>query len=252
MTPGIAEASLNKTAKMAGLLFLSTLVVPLLNWLLVLSRLIAPGRVDETARNVLANEFLFRVNVLAYVVTSLIVVALASALYVLLEPMSKSLAVVALCLKLMEGAVWAVLAVGHIGALLVLNGRASSVGFEPGQVEALVGGWLDGHMQATAVAGVLSGLGFVVFLHLLYRSRYVPRALSGFGVLSYALLFAYDSILILSPEHSKITAIQVVGWGPSVLVEIAMGSWLLVRGIADRRSDGAAPSSTTQRGSNVA
>lgn len=225
------DASLRKTAALAGLMFLATLVVPLLNFVLVFSGLVAADDVVAIAGNVAAHPSLFRVNVVAEFATSVIVVVLGVALYTMLESVHAQLALLALLLKLVEAALWAVLALAHLAALLVLTGRGSPAASWP-----LVGLLLDAHMPLTAIPGMFLGIASVVFLYLLFRSRYVPRALAAFGVLSYALLFFYDLTLVIAPAYAAIAAIQVVGWGPSVLFELMIGPWLLIKGVAAQPS----------------
>jgi hypothetical protein len=169
------------------------------------------------------------------------VVVLGLALYVMLKSVDRNLALLALLLKSMEAVLWAVIALGHLAALLVLIGGTPSTALEPGQVQALVGLLLSVHVPVTAVPGVFLGLNLVVFLYLLLKSKYVPGMLAGFGIVSYALIFIYDLTMIVAPSYSTMTAIQIVGWGPSVLFEMAIGSWLLIKGIAVPQRDDHAP-----------
>jgi hypothetical protein len=69
----------------------------------------------------------------------------------------------------------------------------------------------------------------------------VPGMLAGFGIVSYALIFIYDLTMIVSPSYTTMTAIQIVGWGPSVLFEMAIGLWLLIKGISVPQRDDHAP-----------
>jgi len=226
-----ADTSPGRIAALAGFMFLASLLVPLLNWVLVFSRLVAAGDVLATSRNILAHDLLFRLNIVSELLTSVVVAVLGLALYVMLESVHRHLALLALSLKLIEATLWAVIALAHVSALLALGGRVSSTELQPGQVRALVGLFLDAHMPATAIPGVFLGLSSVVFLSLLFRSGYVPRALAAFGVLSYALVFAYDLTLLVAPSYATLIAVQAVGWGPSVLFEVVIGPWLLIKGI---------------------
>ena len=231
MTPHETDPSLHRTAALAGFMFLASLMVPALNFLLVFSKFIAGDDAVAKGYSVVAHPFLFRVNVVNEIVTSVVIAGLALALYAMLESVHRQLALVALSLKLIEAALWAVIALAHAAVQLVLGGRVSSMALQPEQVQALVGLLLEAHAPVTAIPGVFLGLSSVVFLVLLVRSRYVPRALAAFGVLSYALVFAYDLILLVAPSFAAVIAVQVVGWGPSVLFELAIGPWLLIKGI---------------------
>jgi hypothetical protein len=243
MTRHETDTSLDRTAVLAGFMFLASLLVPLLNFLLVFSKFIAGDDAVAKGHNVVAHPFLFRVNVVNELVTSVVAVVLGLALYAMLESVHRQLALVALSLKLIEATLWAVIALAHVAALLALGGRVSSTALQPEQVQALVGLFLDAHMPVTAIPGVFLGLSSVVFLYLLFRSRYVPRALAAFGVFSYALVFAYDLTLLVAPSYAAMIAVQVVGWGPSVLFELAIGPWLLIKGITTQQRVRPAPAS---------
>lgn len=236
--------ALDRTARIAGLMFLLSLVVPALGWALALAGLIVPGDALATGRAVAAHALLFRAGIASEIVTAVVVLVLAAALHRLVESIDRTLAAVALQLKIVEGALWAVIALAHVAALGALErgGPGMVAAAEP---HALAGLLLAAHMPITAVPGVLLGLNLVLFLSLLLRTGYVPRALAAFGVVSYSLVLAYDALLILSPGVAAIVAVQAVGWGPSVVFELVAGPWLLIRGVprAAEASGPAAPAS---------
>ncbi len=203
-------------------MLLLSLIVPALNWAFVLSRFVTARSETETAHEILGNELLFRVGIVGELTTSAVAVVLALALYVFLQSVGKNLALLALLLKLVEATLWAAIAVGHLAALVTLRGASE-------QVRAIVGVLLHEQVTLNAVPGVVLGLSSVVFLYLLVRSKYVPRMLAGFGVLSYALVFLSNLLAMISPDHA--TVASQMAWGaPSVLSELAIGSWLLIRG----------------------
>ena len=227
--------SLDQTARLAGLMFLLTLVVPTLGWALALARLIVPGEALATGRAVAAHPLVFRAGILSEILTAVVVLVLAAALYRLLESIDRTVATIALHLKIVEGALWAVVALAHVAALGALEQGASEP-LAAGEMHALAGLLLAAHMPVTAVPGVLMGLSLVLFLSLLFRAGYVPRALAAFGVLAYTLVSLYDSLLIASPRLAANVAVQIVGWGPSVVFELVMGPWLLIRGGSQSRA----------------
>ncbi len=226
-----ADASLSRIARIAGLLFLFSLIVPLLNWIFVLSKFIVAENAIDTAHTILANELLFRIGIINDLITSAVVVVLALALYIILKSVNKNLALLALFLKLTEAILLAVIALGSFIALLILNGQASLTVFEPEQIQALVGLFLNARMSVSAIPMVFLGLNLMVFLYLLFKSKYVPRILAGFGILSYALIFIYALITILSPNYATIMIIQIISWAPSCLFEVIIGVWLLFKGV---------------------
>lgn len=231
------EASQRKAAKVAGLMFLFIVIGWTLNWTLVDSKLTVAGNVTATVNNIMANELLFRIGITNQLIFSISGVVLALALYIILKPVNKNLALLALFLKLMEAIIGAVIALCSFMALLILNGQASLTAFEQEYIQALVGLFLNGRISISAIPMVFLGLNLMVFFYILFKSKYVPRILAGFGILSYALIFMYALITILSPNYAAIMIIQIICWAPSVLFELIIGLWLLFKGVNVQQRD---------------
>lgn len=199
------------------------------------SKFIASENAVETAKNILANEFLFRVGIVNELITSVIAILLAWSLYLILKSINKNLALLAFSLKVTEAILIAVIALGNFVALLLLSGHASLTASDSGQIQALVGLFFNARIYLSAIPMVFLGLNFVVFLYLLFKSKYVPGMLSGFGIISYALIFIYALLTILSPNYASILIVQVICWAPSCLFELIIGFWLLIKGINIRQ-----------------
>jgi hypothetical protein len=65
---------------------------------------------------------------------------------------------------------------------------------------------------------------------LFLSSRYIPRALAAFGILTSAWAAACTLCLFVSPDFAKVVDLT---WFdvPMVLFEVALGVWLLSRGL---------------------
>jgi len=226
-----ADASLSKTARIAGLLFLCTFIFPTIIWIFVTSKFIVTGNAVAAANNIMANELLFRINILAELTKSALALVFALTLYILLKSTNKNLALLALFLKMTEGILLAVIALGDFIALLMLDQHASLAVFGPEQIQALVGSFINPYFYISAIVLVFHGLSSMVFLYLLFRSKYVPGKLAGIGVISYAFVFIYSLLLILVPDSATMLTIQIICLAPSVLTELILGSWLLMKGI---------------------
>lgn len=221
----------NMIVKIIGIMFWLTLIVPLLNYVFVFQKFPDLDNPVETANNILDNEFLFRINIINGIITAFIVLGLAIALFSLLKPINKNLARFALFLKLTEASLWVVIALGHFASLLILKDKSLLDRFEPGQLQSLIGLFVNEHLLITAFPGVLHGLGLTIFMYLLYRSKHISNKLALFGFISFALVFVYDALFIISPNTAEVTVVQLIGWAPSILFEIVFGGWLLVKGI---------------------
>jgi hypothetical protein len=231
MTKHVVDTSQRKAVKVAGLMFLFSLIVPLLNWTFVLSKFNIAGDPIATAKNIMANELLFRFGITIELIMSVGLIVLALALYIILKPVNKNLALLALFLKLVEATIMAVTVLVHFIALQVLNGEAHLTVFTPEQLQFPIGLIFNSHTAITSIPMVFLGLDMMVFSYLFFKSKYIPRVLSGFGILSFALIFIHALMYILAPEYAMMPITQIIFWPPSGLFEIIIGIWLLSKGL---------------------
>lgn len=227
----ITEKEKHKTAKIAGFMFLCSLLVPALNWALILSKFIVPENAISTAHSILADKVFFRVGTINEVISAVVIISLSLALYMILKSINKNLALFALVLKLADAFLTLVIAFAHVVVLQVLSNLSSLTATNQEQVEALIGVFLSSHISLTSIPGMFNGLSMSIFLYLLIRSKYIPSFLAIFGFISYVLIFIYDLLFMLSPSLSSIPIIQIVGWGPNVLFMPIIGFWLLIKGL---------------------
>ena len=221
----IVDTSQRKVARVAGFMFLFSLMIISLNGF-VFSKLIVAENILATANNITANEWLFRIGIANELIISVSLIVLALALYIILKPVNKNLALFGLSLKLAEATIVAVIALLNFIALQILNGKVYLTAFEPEQLQALIGLFLNMHNAIYSIPMVFLGLNLVVFSYLFFKSGYIPKILAGFGIISYAFVFIFALVSLLAPQYAMI--ILAV---PSILFEIIIGIWLLFEGV---------------------
>lgn len=228
---GIVDTSQRKAARVAGFMFLFAFIVPTLNWTFVLSRLIVAENVIATANTIMANELLFRIGIAIELFMSAGLIVLAIALYIVLKPVNKDLTLFALVVKLLEASLAAVIVLVSFIALQILIGEAHLPAFTPEQLRAPIGFLLNAHTAIYSIPMVFLGLDMMVFSYLFFKSKYIPRMLAGFGILSFALIFIHALMYIIMPKHAAMLINQIIFWAPSGLFEIIIGIWLLSKGV---------------------
>lgn len=225
------ETSQQKAAKVAGFMFLFSFIVPALNWSFVLSKLIVADNVIATAKNIMANELLFRIGLTIELIMSVGLVVLGLTLYIILNPVNKSIALIALLWKLVEATVAGVIVLVSFIALQILTVEGSLSVFTAEQLQVPVGLILNSHTTLYSIPMVILGMDMIVFSYLFFKSKYIPTILAGFGILSFALIFIHAIMFILAPEFGAMPVNQIIFWAPSGLFEIVIGIWLLVKGV---------------------
>jgi hypothetical protein len=239
MTDFTADPAQRQAAKIAGFMFLLIVIGWTLNWIFVDSRLHGTGNVMAAANAIMAHELLFRIGMANELIFSISGMVLALALYSLLKPINRNLALLALCWKLMDAVIGTANVLAAFIMLQMLNGKAFLTVFKPEQLQDIAGLFFKLRSNGAAIVMLFLGLGFMTFFHLLFKSGYVPRLLAGFGVFSYFLIFVNSVVDILVPRNAAaLTMVSPVGMifmSPSILFELTIGLWLLIKGIRVRQ-----------------
>jgi hypothetical protein len=197
-------------------------------------RLIVPGNAVETARNIMAHETLFRLNIacnLGYVV---IVVVLLTALYAILKQVNRTLALVATFCRLAFAFMWAVTTLNTLGALRLLGDASYLSVFEVEQLQGLARFHIATSYDAYYVGLPFWGIASTACSYMWFKSGYVPRALSAYGLLSSAwCVFCAFGFIIFPRFSDSINA----SWfdSPMVIFELTLGLWLLIKGMSPSR-----------------
>jgi len=222
-------------------MFLFAFIIPTLNWALVLSKFNVPGDALATAKNIMADTFLFRLGISVELLMAIGLVVLGLALYVILKSVNKHLALLALVLKLAEATLMAVTVLLPFIALEFTQADASATTLTHEQMQMPLGLLFNAHTAITAVPMVFLGLDMMLFCYLFLKSKYIPRLLAGFGILSFFLILVQSLLFILAPEYATMPINQIVFWAPSGLFEIVIGLWLLIKGINLQEVDNRLP-----------
>lgn len=229
----VIDGSQRTAAKVAGLAYLIPVAFVVYANFGMRGPLFVTGNMAESIHRIAANEGLFRLSVAFDIVYCTGVVVLLSALYVVLAPVHRLVALVATLLKLVY-AVTAVLMVLSLLNVVRLATDASylrALGAEPMQALARL------NWSATA-SEYYVGLAFwsvssTLLGWLWLKSRYIPRALAVFGLVSAAWCVLCTIVYIVDPAFSHTVNLW---WfdTPLALFDIALSLWLLIKGLPGR------------------
>jgi hypothetical protein len=219
--------SLKKTARVAGLLYLIFIVFAFLGGFLH-SSLIVPGDAAETAHNIMANEWQFRSSFVINLIYQTCFVLLAWALYVLLTPVNKNLALLFVLCTLVAVAIHCINLLIQYAALELLSGASYLTVFEADELHAQVMLFLNLHNHGILIAQIFWGLWLLPLGYLVYKSGFFPRIL---GVLLMIGCFGYliDFLqYFLFPIYEVIT---YPGLAVATIAEFSLCGWLLIKGV---------------------
>jgi hypothetical protein len=181
-----------------------------------------------TAPNIVAHERLFRLGTASNLGTFALDVVLITALYVVLKPVNRNLALLAAFWGLIETAILVVATLGDLEALRVLSGADYLRAFEADRLQALARLSIGAHGAAYQVGLVFAGLRSSVFCYLWFKSNFIPKTLAAWGLCSSLLLATCTYAFIIFPELTKMITVAYYG-GPIFVFEMTMGFWLLLK-----------------------
>ncbi len=228
MTISAIDESQRKAARVAGALYLFGFVA-VFDELYVRGRLIIDDNAAETARNIMAHERLFRLGIAVDLIEMASMVALLTALYIILKAVNQNLALLAAFWRLMEAAICVVMTLSSFDVLRVLSGADYLRVFEGDRLQALAKLYIGAHGAGYNVAEIFLGLGSTVFGYLWFKSRYIPRALAAWGVFSSLLVAACTFASIIFPDFQNMSFPGC--YIPIAIFELTMGFWLLFKGL---------------------
>jgi hypothetical protein len=228
MTAEKTVSSPRTYARAAGALYLLIIVCGIFAEAVVRSSIVVAGDAAATAGNLQASGALFRAGFVADVVMLMSDVAIAVLFYVLLRPVSTTLAMMAAVFRLTQAAVVGSSLLLYYSALLLLNGSGYAASFEPQQLHALALLLLDMHSHGYDLGLLFFGVSSLMLGYLVVRSAYFPAVL-GYGLMAAAVVYLAGSLLrFLVPEYLPAFApLYIV----PLVAEISFCLWLLVKGV---------------------
>ena len=215
----------NKTARVAGCLYLMLFPLGIFGIIYVPSSLIVLGDAATTASNIMANELLYRLSIVTALTLQIVNIFLALALYKLLNPVDKNNAVLMVILVLVAAPIAMLNELNHVAVLLVLSGSDFLTTFSLDQVRASVPLFLNLHEHGVFIAQIFWGLWLFPMGYLIFKSNFLPLAL---GILMIIGGFGYlvDSFVYFIFPDFDVTFSEFTFLG-----ELLLPLWLMFKGV---------------------
>jgi len=194
----------------------------------VLTRLVVSGDAAATARNIEAQEALFRLGFATSIAAVAFHLAWVYLFYQIFKPVNRTLAGLSLVVIVVGCGVQAVAAVLYGAPLAVLQGAHSLSGLTGDQAKGLALALLNLNYQAFDVYLTFFGFWCILAGYLIARSTFMPRIL---GVLLMVDGVGWSLYLWPPLANFLFPAIAVT----SALAELPLMVWLLVFGVNPER-----------------
>jgi hypothetical protein len=230
MTIITIDNSERTAAKIAGVSGLFAMAIVVFANYVLLNPLMVPGNAAETVRNIVAHETQFRVIVTCFLLYSASVVVLLAALYVILKPVNRLLALIGALFRFVFASLWLLTTLNLLGALRLLGSASYLQAFEVSRLQALARLSLAVNFDDYYLGLPFFGLAATVCAYLWLKSNYVPKSLAAFGVISSAWCVICAFVFLIFPHFNKIVNAY---WfdSPMAIFEMVLSFWLLFKGL---------------------
>jgi hypothetical protein len=215
-----------KTAILTGVLFITATLAPLLSTAFV-PNLFGP----EDLANVwllAANKNQVRIGALLEFTMAVAIIAIPIAVYPLLKRYNESMALGYATGRLVEGMMF-IIGVICLLTLIPLSNEYVIAGVSgAAYYQALAALVLQVRSVQSIFAQFAFSLGSMMFYYILYKSRLIPRWLSGWSLIG-AVLFLTSAIIAMFGFDSRSTLYLTLN-APGGLGEMVFAAWLIIKG----------------------
>jgi hypothetical protein len=225
----IADLSPRKIARLAGFLYIMYFITSLIaNYFGNFVFVDAPA----TLNTIIAHESLFRVGFVISLFSVVFLLLAAWALYVLLKPVNKNLALLLLLVNLGGFVIWCLSVLNLYGSLMLLSGADYLKVFQPDQLQAQALLFINLYKNGSVIAQIPYGVWLFPLGYLVFKSRFLPKIL---GILLIADCFG---LLIYVLQRFLLPGYDVISYPClmiSFIAEISLSLWLLIKGVKEQK-----------------
>ncbi len=189
---------------------------------------------SETARNILAHQQLYRAGIVGDLFYCAIVVVHVTALYVILRPVSRGIALCAAFMRLIWVLMWLTVTLRFLDALRLIDVDDNLRTFNPDNLHALARAYLDARVDYYYVGLLFVALASTACAYLWFKSRYVPRVLAAFGFVSSLWAVVCSIAFNAFPGFSKVVNLWWFDM-PMGIFDIVLSFWLIIKGLPRSR-----------------
>jgi len=199
MLTSVHERSPLFHARVAGSIYLAAMALSMFTQVYVPGQIIVPGDAAATAHKLVTSEGLFRAGIVVDILIFVSDVVIAWAFYELLKPVDDGLARLGAFLRVADAAILATVTLNGLLSVRLLSGAGYLQAIDPQQLRGLAQLFIGMRGPGLYIGFVFLGAGSTGFAYLLYRSRYAPRVLAGWGLFASPLLALGSLATFLTP-----------------------------------------------------
>ena len=217
--------SIQRTARLAGFLYLILAVCGGFAEFAIRQSMIVPGDAAATVRNIMASISTFRLGIASELIGQTVFILLVMTLYKLLKPVNQNQARLMVVFVIVAVTITCLNMLNQFAVLPLLSGADYLAVFDAGQLQALVLYFLNLHHAGYLIAQIFFGLWLLPLGILVYMSGFMPKIV---GILLMVACFGY---LVDVFTFLLIPGFEVVFSKFTFVGEVVLLLWLLIKGV---------------------
>jgi len=226
MTEHYLKSSPQVYARVGGFAYLFIILSGAFGEMFVRGTIVVSGDALTTANNILANPLLWRIGIAGDLLMHVCDAVVMMSLYVLLKPVNKNLALLAMLFNLIQTSVLVANKLNLIMPLVLLGGTDYLKVFDPQQLQALSYLFLKVHGYGFGIGLIFFGFECLILGYLIFTSGFFPKAI-GILIQVAGVCYLINSFaLILAPNFSNLSLLI-----PSFVAEFSFCLWLIFKGV---------------------
>ena len=225
--------TLSKTARLAGLIYLTVIAAGFFSLLYVPSQLIDWKDSRITFQNISSSQQLFRAGIAGSMICYIAFMLLPLVLYSLLKHVNETHARLMVIFALISVPISFLNLQSRFSVLTMIEGADYLKGFNAEQLQSQVMLLLNGYNKGILIVQIFWGLWLLPFGYLVYRSGFLPKFLGIFLMLGCVGYVANVFARTLIPDFSDYSISGYITL-PASIGEIGTGLWLLILGVRNK------------------
>lgn len=216
------------TPRLLGVAFLLQAIASMASGLILAPvDLIKPSvsNISDTMTIIADNALLMRASIVGEMITAIGIIILGVLLYTTLKKQNKTFALVALALYFAEAILLAVREI-LVFSLLRIS-QESVIAGHPAYLQTLGNLFYESQSFGYSIHMFPFTIGAILFYYLFFKSGYIPRVLSLWGLVAVSLAFIGTLFELFGFN------VPLFVFLPNLPFELMIGVWLIVKGIRD-------------------
>jgi hypothetical protein len=230
MTSASVTTSPQVYARIGGLLYLIIIIAGITGELFVRGAVVVAGDAAATANNVIASPSLWRAGIAGDLIMHVCDVGVMLVFYVLLRPVNRNLALLAVLFNLIQTSVLVANKINLLQPVLLLSNAAYLSAFSPQQLQALAYVSLRTHDYGFGFGLIFFGFECMVVGYLIFQSGYLPKVLGVLMQFAGVCYLTNSFTLIFYPMVASSRLFLVVLL-PPLVAELSLALWLVFKGV---------------------